>query len=98
MWIAVANTIYFLDLPWRQVFMRVEAPAPFEQSLAAENLMEPGDASSKSIVYVEQSRVVIRQLVRQCYQVQSFFRCLAPTLLHGSKHFHGPLCPHRPLP
>jgi hypothetical protein len=61
--VSPANPVDLLHLTRRQVFVWVEAPTSFEKSLAAENLMQPGNTSGKRVTYVEQRRIGIRQLV-----------------------------------
>ena len=51
-------------LSGRQVFGRVEAPAPRHQPLPAEDLVDAGDAASELVRDVEQRRVGVGELVR----------------------------------
>jgi hypothetical protein len=48
-----ADPVNLFHLTRRQVFMWVEAPASLEESLAAENLMKPGNTSGKRMSHVE---------------------------------------------
>src|SRR5262249_24257342 len=54
----------FFHLAGRQAFVRVEAPETFEQSLAPENLVDPGDAAVEIVGDVEQRGVRVGEVVR----------------------------------
>ena len=47
--ISLANPFDFFELPGRQVLLRIKAPAPCNQPLSSQNLMNPGNASAKLV-------------------------------------------------
>jgi hypothetical protein len=48
-WICRVDQVNLLHLSARKIFLRLEAPAPLEQSLAPEDFMQSRDASPKMI-------------------------------------------------
>lgn len=62
--ICFANAINLFALPRRKVFIRIEAPASFEQTLATEHFVDPWDASLKSVTRVNNSRVHVSYSLR----------------------------------
>jgi hypothetical protein len=39
------NSVDLLGLAWSKGFLRIEAPSPFQQSLATQHLVDSGDAA-----------------------------------------------------
>ena len=55
------HTVNICHLAGAQVFMRIEAPAPGEQALAAENFVNTRNAPGKLVRGIEQCGVDIRE-------------------------------------
>jgi hypothetical protein len=54
-----AHAVDLVHLSWRQVLVRVETPAAFEESLAAKNFVQSGDAAREVVPRVEHGRIRI---------------------------------------
>ena len=54
MWIDAADAIDLFDLAWREIFVLVEAPAARHQTLAAENFVDPRNATPICICRIKQ--------------------------------------------
>ena len=62
MGIGGVDAIDFFELAGAEGFVRIEAPDTFEKALAAENFVQPGDASGKTVGGVKESGVGVGDL------------------------------------
>src|SRR5690606_6780626 len=60
--IGLDHAIYLLDLAGRETFVGVEAPGARQEPLAAEDLVDPGDAAGEAVARVEDGAVRISDL------------------------------------
>jgi len=58
-----ADAIDFVGLAGRKIFVGIEAPAAFEQTLAAQNFVDAGDAAMKMMRWIEERGVGIGDLL-----------------------------------
>jgi hypothetical protein len=83
MWIEPANAINLFGLPGREVLIGIETPAAGQQTLPAEHLMNPRNASAKPIRRIEEGRVRICDLVRERQHFGGNPRRATSNLLHA---------------
>src|ERR1700730_16026166 len=60
-----AHAVNFLALTRRKIVVRIETPASFENSLATQNLVDPGNASAKLVGGIEERGVRVRDLLSE---------------------------------
>ena len=68
------DAIDFLHLPRTQILMRIEAPAPGEQALTSQDLVDAGDAARELVHRIEQRRVGVGQLRTERQQLKDLQR------------------------
>ena len=66
--IGSAHAIEFRALPRREFLLRIETPAPFEQALAPQYLMNARNTSLKIVRGIEDGGIRIRDLLGECQQ------------------------------
>src|SRR5579872_1218132 len=93
--IGTAYPIEFGALTGREFFMRIETPAPFEQPLTPQYLMNTRNASVKTVCRIEDCAIRVRDLLSQRQQRAGN----GIGILFGQgKVRDGSLRPHRPMP
>src|SRR5262245_25234278 len=97
------HAIDLAHLPWTQILMRIEAPAAGEQSLAPQDLVDPGDAAHELVDGIEERRVKVGQFGAERQELQNLLAWVTRGLATRnrqtpSKQFDRILRPDRPLP
>src|ERR1700722_4064615 len=64
------HAIHLFALAGRKFLLGVETPTPFEQSLAAQDFMDAGDASAKIVTGIEDGGVRVRDLLSEGQKCQ----------------------------
>jgi hypothetical protein len=67
--IGSANPIDLLGLSRRKVFVRIETPATFKQSLPAENFVNPGNTAAKMMGGIKDGRIRVGNLMTQAQKI-----------------------------
>src|SRR5262245_15376753 len=67
--VGAADAVDRLGLAVAEALVRVQAPRPCKQSLAAEYLVNPGDADSKPVGRVEDRRICVREFAVETEQL-----------------------------
>ncbi len=60
--IGAVDSINLFELTWAECFMLVEAPDALQQTLAAEDLMQSGDAATEAVRGIKESGIAVRDL------------------------------------
>ncbi len=92
--IGSAHAIDFRALTGRELLVRVETPAPFEQALSPQYLMDARNTSLKIVRGIEDGRIRIRDLLGEG---QQFAGNGIGVLLGEGEVRNGSLGPHRPM-
>jgi hypothetical protein len=93
--IGFADAIEFRALTRREILLRIETPAPFEQALTPQYLMNARNTSLKIVRGIEDGGIRICDLLRQR---QQFARNRVGMTLGEGEVRNGSLRPHRPMP
>src|SRR6185437_711888 len=80
-----------------EIFVRVETPTAFQQSLPSQDFVQSGDAARELIPNVEQSRIGIRQRSRPFEDIVRLAASIAPARLNSFEQPYRALRPYRPL-
>ena len=60
--ISLANSLDFFNLAGRQILVWIEAPAPCNQPLSSQNLMNPGNTSPKLVGSIKNGCIRVSKL------------------------------------
>src|ERR1700730_18112074 len=60
-----AHAVNFLALTRGKILVRIETPASFDNSLATQDLVDPGNASAKLVGRIEERGVRVRDLLSE---------------------------------
>src|SRR5580765_6592007 len=93
--IGSAHAIEFRALTRREFLPRIETPAPFEQALTPQYLMNAWNTSLKTVRGIEDGSIRICDLLRQRQQLAGN---QIGMLLGEGEVRNGSLGPHRPMP
>jgi len=91
----MAHAIELRVLIWGEFLFRIETPAPFEQALTPQYLMNARNASLKIVCGIEDGAIRISDLLSQR---QQFAGDGTDLLLGAGEVRNGGLGPHRPMP
>ena len=67
--IELADAINLLCLTGRQIFVRIETPAPFEKTLPSQDFMNARNATMKIVDRIKQRRICVGDLLRKRQQI-----------------------------
>src|SRR6476659_8162094 len=96
-WVSCGDSVDLIELALAERLVLVEAPDAFQQSLASQHFMQPGDAAGKPVRGVEEGSIRVGHRDRAAEHVG-----LQLVKLRGglavAQQFHRPLRPNRPMP
>jgi hypothetical protein len=91
------DAVDLFHLPWRQVLVGIEAPAPLQQALAPQHLVQSRDAAGKAVAHVEEGGVGVREGRARRQQVERACAARAAARADRVEGPHRLARPHRPL-
>src|SRR5439155_26346889 len=89
------DPIDFFELAGREIFIRVETPASFQQALAAQDLVDACDTAAEMVGGVEECRVRVGNFVGEDYPVMP--DAMVPLRTYGFEYVNHPPGPHSPV-